>query len=287
MCPHLVHAKLNIVTTTSDLASLAKEVAGDLADVTSIARGDQDPHFLEAKPSFVALLNRADVLIDVGLELEVGWLPVLTDQARNSKIMSGQPGRITATEGIRILEIPTGPVDRSMGDVHPHGNPHYCLDPRNGLIIAHSIMERLQSIDPPHAAVYRKNFDDFSSRFKSKMVAWQGGAQKLKGVLVVAHHRSFSYLFNWLGMELFDVIEPKPGIPPPPAHIVDLIQKIPTAHVKMILAENYYDPKPANELSKKTGVPVLHLPASVGGDKGINSYFDLFDSMLQQMTGAL
>lgn len=281
------YAKLNVVTSTSDLASIASEIAGDLAHVKSIARGDQDPHFLEAKPSYVVLLHQADLLIDIGLDLEIGWLPLLVDQARNPKINTGQLGRMTAAAGLALLEIPTGPVDRSMGDVHSHGNPHYMLDPRNALVVAKNISERLQSIDPEHADHYKKNLQTFSEVLQKKILQWELQAKPFKSMSVVSHHRSFSYFFNWLTINAVDYIEPKPGISPPPSHLLSLIDKVSTSNVKIILVENYYDPRPAKELASKTGVPMLHLPAAVGATDDIKSYIDLFDHLLNEIQGAL
>ncbi|MBI3541333.1 MAG: zinc ABC transporter substrate-binding protein [Deltaproteobacteria bacterium] len=280
-------AKLKVVTTLPDFAALAQEVGGDLIEVTTLARGDQDPHYLEPKPSYALTLNKADLLIDAGLELEVGWLPVLLTQCRNPKIQSGQPGHLTASSGFRILEIPEGRIDRSAGDVHPDGNPHYWLNPNHGLIIAKNIAARLSDLDPANASRYEQNFAAFSTRLKAKISAWEKDLAAFKGKKIVTYHKSFSYFVDWSGLEVVDLIEPKPGIPPSPAHILGLIEKIKAEKIPLIITENYYDPKPSRELSQKTGAKLLLLPTSVGGEAAIKTYDDLFETLVKKILGAL
>ena len=285
--PLTVHAKINIVATIPDLAAIAKEVGGELVNVDSIARREQDPHYLEAKPSYAVKMNKADLLIAVGLELEVGWLPVLMTQSRNPKIQQAAPGHLDASRGIPVIEIPTGKVDRSMGDVHPLGNPHYWLDPRNGLIIAREIADKLSSIDPANQSAYRSNLAAFESRLKSRIAGWQSEAASLRGREIITHHKSFSYFVNWMGIKVVNVIEPKPGIPPPPSHITALIDLIKSRQIRLIVSENYYDPKPSRELGKKTGAAVLNLATSVSGDPLVKTYEDLFDYLVRELKGAL
>jgi len=280
-------AKLKVVTTIPDLAALAQEVGQDLVEVKSIARGDQDPHFLEPKPSYTVLLNRADLVVEVGLQLEIGWLPVLLTQSRNPNIQRGQPGFLSASEGVKILEIPTGPIDRSMGDVHPEGNPHYWLNPHNGLVIAEKIAGRLATLDPTHASTYAAQYENFRKRFSVKIAEWEKETAGLKGVKIITQHKSFSYFTDWTGLVVEGFIEPKPGIPPNPSHLLSLMQLIRDQKIPLIVTENYYDPKPSRELGAKTGVKVLIIPTSVGGEPGINTYEDLFDTLIQRLKGAL
>lgn len=285
--PLSASAKLKVVASIPDLAALAQEVGGDLVEAQSIARGDQDPHYLEPKPSFALMLNRADLLIEAGLELESGWLPVLITQSRNPKIQPGTAGFMNAHDGVKILEIPTGPIDRSMGDVHPDGNPHYWLNPKNGLIIAKKISERLAQLDPPNAARYAENEKAFEQRLTQKITQWEREIVPLKGKKIITHHKSFSYFVDWTGMIMEGLIEPKPGIPPNPNHLLSLIQLIQTTKIPLIITENYYDPKPSKELAEKTGTKVLILPTSVGGEPQIKTYEDLFETLIRKLKGTL
>ncbi|MDO8461684.1 MAG: metal ABC transporter substrate-binding protein [Deltaproteobacteria bacterium] len=285
--PLLAEAKLNVVTTIPDLAALAKEVGQDLVTVESLARGDQDPHFLEPKPSYTVKMNRADLLIEVGLQLEVGWLPVLLTQSRNPKIQPGSTGYLDASQGIAILEIPTGKIDRSQGDVHPDGNPHYWLSPRNGLVIARRIAHKLSEIDPSHASEFEQNLKSFENRLMPKIGEWEKTALAFRGKRVVTQHKSFTYFFDWLGLQTAALIEPKPGIPPSPAYILSLIGLISREKIPCLITENYYDPRPSRELSERTGAKVLILPTSVGGEVGIDSYEKLFDHLVQKLKGVL
>lgn len=287
LLPFTASAKLKVVTTIPDLASLTQEVGGELVEAESLCRGDQDPHYLEPKPSYALLLNRADLLIEVGLELEVGWLPVLLTQARNPNVQPGQPGHLTASEGLKILEIPTGPIDRSQGDIHPFGNPHYWLNPRNGFMIAGRIAEKLSQLDPPHAAVYQKNLGDFQKRLTEKISTWEKELAPFRGKQIVTYHKSFSYFVDWTGLKVADLIEPKPGIPPSPSHILSLIERIRSEKIPLIITENYYDPKPAHELAERTGAKILNLPTSVGGEPSINSYEALFDYLIKKLKEVL
>ncbi len=285
--PLQVHAKLQVVATIPDLASLAESVGGEWVEVKSLARGSQDPHYLEPKPSYAVLLNRADLLIQVGLELEAGWLPVLLTQARNPKIQPGQPGWLNASEGISILEIPTGKIDRSMGDIHPSGNPHYWMRPQNGLIIASHIARRLSELDPAHAADFQKNYSELEWRLKEKIAAWEGQLSAFKSKKIITHHKSFSYFVDWANLTVAGLIEPKPGIPPSPGHILALIKLIQSENIPLIITENYYEPKPARELAAKTGAKYLILPTSVGGDPSVRSYEELFEVLIQKLSEVL
>lgn len=285
--PLSARAKLKVVGSIPDLAALAREVGGDLVETQTIARGDQDPHYLEPKPSFALMLNKADLLIEAGLELESGWLPVLITQSRNPKIQPGQNGFLNAAQELNILEIPTGPVDRSMGDVHPEGNPHYWMNPRNGLVIAKKIAQRLGELDPANASKFTGNYADFEKRLSDRIATWEKEAAPFRGKKVITHHKSFSYFVDWTGLKVEGLIEPKPGIPPNPSHLLSLIQLIQTEKIPLIITENYYDPKPSRELAEKTGAKVLILPTSVGGEPGIRTYEDLFEALIGRLKGAL
>ncbi len=287
LSPLAASAKLKVVTTTTDLAALAKEVGGDLIDVESLARGDQDPHYIEPKPSFAGKMSRADLLIEVGLGLEVGWLPVLLTQSRNQKIQPSAPGHLKASDGIRLLEIPTGAIDRSQGDIHPEGNPHYWLDPRNGLIIAKAITEKLSALDPANAALYQKNFRSFKEDFSKKITLWAKELSPLKGKELVTYHKSLSYFADWAGFNVAGFVEPKPGIPPSPAHILSLIDMIKEKKVPAVITESYYDAKASQQVAEKGSAKLLLIPTSVGGEAGITRYEDLFSAIVKKMKGVL
>lgn len=282
-------AKVRIVTSLPDFAAIAKEIGGDKADVESLAKGYQDPHFVDAKPVYVTRLNRADVLIYNGLDLEVGWLPLLITGARNSNISTpNAPGNVDASRFIvNVLEVPTGPIDRSMGDVHPRGNPHYMLDPRNGLAAARGIKDKLIEIDPGNAAYYEGNYEEFARLLALKIKEWDMELAPYRGTKIVSYHKNLNYFTEWAGFEEVGYIEPKPGIPPMPSHVAGLIKKMEQEHVKLVLASNYYPQKTPKLIADKTGTKFISLPTSVGGEDEINTYFDLFDAIVGDITSAL
>lgn len=277
MMPMNAFAKVKIVASLPVFGAIAQEVGGDRVEITSLAKPGQDPHFLDAKPTYVVALSQADLLLQGGLELEIGWLPVLMTQSHNPKIQKGQVGYLEASKGIRILEIPSA-VDRSMGDVHPEGNPHYWLDPRNGILIASNIAERLGQLDPANASFYQDRFNVFRREFSEKIKTWENIIQKLRGNKMMTYHQSFSYFLDWAKLQSVGQIEPKPGIPPTPSHLLSLIDLLKKDSISFILVEDYYDARPAQELSKKTNVPVLIVPTSSGG-----RYEELFDTLIQKM----
>lgn len=282
-----VFAKTRVVTTTEDLAALAREVGGDLAEVQSIARGYQDPHFVEAKPSYLLRLKRADLFIQVGLELEVAWSGGLLGNARNPKILPGNPGFLDASAGCDILEKPQGAVDRSMGDVHPMGNPHYWLDPSNGLVIARNIARRLSELDSAHAADYEANLQRFEKRLAEKAKEWAGKSAPLKGVRVVAFHRSWPNFAKYFSLQVMNFIEPRPGVPPSAAHVQSLMAQIRSDKIRLILVEPYFDEKLPRKIAAETGAALVILPPSVGAEPEIKTYFDLFDYDLNLLMKAL
>lgn len=282
-------AEVKIVTSIPDFAAIAKEIGGDKVGVESLAKGYQDPHFVDAKPIFISRLNQADLLVYNGLELEVGWLPILITGARNSDIATPTAlGHYNASTSVKnLLEIPTAPVDRSMGDVHPGGNPHYMLNPRNGIPVARGIAARLIRIDPENASYYEENFNNFVSTLKLKISEWETELKPYKGVKVATYHKMWIYFTEWAGFIEAGTVEPKPGIPPSPSHVASLIQRMKREDVKLIIAANYYPQKTPALIARQTGASFLALPSSVQGRDGISTYTELFDAIVGEVTSAL
>jgi zinc/manganese transport system substrate-binding protein len=279
--------KLNVITTTEDLAAITREVGGDHVTVEALARGYQDPHFVEAKPSFILKLQKADVLVLVGRELEIGWLPPLIQQSRNSKIQVGAAGYLDASLQATILEIPTGQVTRAMGDVHPLGNPHYWMDPENGKRVGKEIADKLSELRPNDKAFYQQKLADFTSRLDTAEKRWLAEMAPYKGTKVVTYHRSFPNFAERFGLDIIGYVEPKPGIPPSPQHTLDLINEMKRQNVKVMLIEPYFDLKTPNAIGRDTGAQVLVMPPSVGGVKEITDYFALFDYDVKLLTDAI
>ncbi len=279
--------KLNVSATTEDLASIGREVGGDRIAIEALARGYQDPHFVEAKPSFILKLQRADVLIAVGRELEIGWLPPLTQQSRNSKIQPGADGYLDASLNAQILEIPTGQVTRAMGDVHPLGNPHYWMDPENGKRIAKEIADKLSQLRPGDRAYFDQRLSDFTARLDTAEKRWTAQMAPYKGTKVVTYHRSFPNFADRFGLDIVGYVEPRPGIPPTPQHTLDLINEMKRQNVKLVLVEPYFDLKTPNAIGRETGAQVLVMPPSVGGTKEVTDYFKLFDYDISLLIDAI
>ncbi|OFW03885.1 MAG: hypothetical protein A3G20_02455 [Acidobacteria bacterium RIFCSPLOWO2_12_FULL_59_11] len=278
---------LNIMTTTEDLASLAREVGGEHVKVESIARGYQDPHFVEAKPSFLLKLQKADILVLVGLQLEIGWLPPLITQSRNPRIQVGAPGYLDASSVAEILEKPTGEVTRAMGDVHPSGNPHYWLDPENGRRIAQAIAQKLAELDRDDAAYFEQRFQDFDRRLSDAVKRWEQETAFLKGTKVITYHRSWPNFAQRFGLQVVGYVEPKPGIPPSPSHTLEVIKQIKQDKVPLILVEPYFDEKTPKAIANQSGAKLVVLLPSVGGVPEVKSYFDLFDFDIRLLKTAL
>jgi len=285
--PAFAQGKLNVITTTEDLASIAREVGGDRINVESIARGYQDPHFVEAKPSFILKLQKADLLIAVGRELEIGWLPPLITQSRNAKIQPGANGYLDASLGAQILEIPTGLITRAMGDVHPIGNPHYWLDPENGKRIGKEIADKLGEIRPNDRGFFQEQLAGFTSRLDVAAKRWLAQMAPYKGTKVVTYHRSFPNFAERFGLNIVGYVEPRPGIPPTPQHTLDLINEMKRQNVKLVLVEPYFDMKTPNAIGRDTGAQVLVMPPSVGGNKEVPDYFKLFDYDINLLIDAI
>jgi len=270
-------SKLNVVTSTQDLAAISREVGGDHINVDSIAKGYQDPHFVEPKPSFLLKLMKADLLEVVGLELEIGWLPPLITQSRNSKIQVGANGYLDVSRACEILEIPTGQVTRAMGDVHPLGNPHYWLDPENGRRMAKAIAQKFSELRPEDASYFTEHEADFERRLTEAEKRWDAQMAAYHGRKVITYHRSWPNFAKRFNLDVIGYVEPKPGIPPTPSHTLEVINTMKREGVKLILVEPYFDLRTPNSIVNAVGGEVLVLLPSVGGVKEVNTYFELFD----------
>jgi ABC-type Zn uptake system ZnuABC Zn-binding protein ZnuA len=279
--------KLKVVTTTEDLASLTREVGGDRVEVASIGKGYQDPHFIEPKPSFLLLLKNADLLVVVGLELEIGWLPPLLDQSRNNNVRPGQAGYLDVSQGVEILERPTGAVNRSMGDVHPSGNPHYWLDPANAVRMAIQIRNRLAQLRPADAGYFDQRLNDFKLRINEANKRWLAALAPYKGTKIITYHSSWPNFIRHFGLDVVGFVEPKPGIPPSPSHTLDLINLMKAQKVKVILMEPYFDRKTPDFIAERSGAQVVVMYPSVGGAPGLDDYLKLFDRNIADLIKAL
>jgi ABC-type Zn uptake system ZnuABC Zn-binding protein ZnuA len=314
-------ASVKIVASTPDFASIAKEIGGDLVEVISIARGYEDFHHIMAKPSYILKANRADLWIETGMELEIGWSPLILAGSRNPDILVGSAGYLDCSTHVRKLEIPTV-IDRSLGDIHPAGNPHYILDPFNGRLIAGDIAEKLSSLDPSQSAIYEKNLDSFKKRLDEKMFGkaltastdgdtlwkmsddgtldqyceknniqpdgntWYSRMKPCKGQQYIAYHKHWNYFNNRFGIKTIEYLEPKPGIPPTPSHLMKVMDIIKNNHIKLIVQAVYENPRASEFLNEKTGVRVLILSPAVGGIQKVETYLDLFDHLTEAFSSA-
>jgi len=280
-------ATMKVVTSLQDFSSIAEAVGGPRVEVFALAKGYQDPHFVEPKPSFILKLSKADLLIVAGLELEIGYLPPLIDQSRNEKIRPGGPGYLDASAGCDILERPTGTVTRAMGDVHPFGNPHYWLDPDNGRVIARAIAARLTQLDPPGASTYAANLAAFEAKLTEGQKRWDAALGPYAGAEVVTYHNSWPNFLKHFKLVAAGYIEPKPGVPPSPAHVVELINLMIEKKIPVILIEPYFDQKTPKSVAEKTGATLLTFIPSVGGVPEAKDYISLFDYDVKLLAGAL
>ncbi|HTI43330.1 MAG TPA: metal ABC transporter substrate-binding protein [Vicinamibacterales bacterium] len=278
--------KLNVVSTTEDLGSLAREIGGDKVSVTALAKGYQDPHFVDPKPSFILAVSRADVLIVVGRELEIGWLPPLLTSSRNAKIQPGANGYLDASLNVKILEIPTGQITRAMGDVHPLGNPHYWLEPGNGRKIAQAIRDKLSQLSPGNASYFAQRYSDFDTRLAAAEKRWDAALAPFKGTKLVTFHRSWPNFMERWGLDVIGYVEPKPGIPPTPQHTLEVIDAMKREGAKLIVVEPYFDLKTPQSIATQVGGKVLVLAPSVGGTKEATDYIALFDYDVNQLAAA-
>jgi zinc/manganese transport system substrate-binding protein len=280
------HAKLNIIATTGDIGAVAREVGGNLVKVTVLARPTEDPHFVDAKPSFLVHMSRADLLIDGGAELEAAWLSPLVDGSRNQKIQRGAPGRLGASQGVALMEVPAT-LDRSQGDIHAAGNPHYLTDPVNAKIVAGNISAKLCQLDPKNAEKYQKNTREFQARIDAKLKEWEQALAPYKGQHIVAYHDSWPYFARRFGFVLDLFLEPKPGIPPTPAHLESVIDAMRKDHVKVIICEPYLNRKTAEKVAGETGATVVEASQFPGAIKGVkDDYISLIDYIVNSMAAA-
>ena len=279
-------AQLKVVATTPDLASVAREIGGDKVNVVALAKPTEDPHFVDAKPSFIVTLNRADALIEGGAELELGWLPPLLENSRNSRVAAGAPGRIVASEGIRLLEIPTS-FDRSKGDIHSLGNPHFMVDPAAAKVVARNVATHFAQLDPKNAATYNANLARFNSRLDAKLAEWQKELAPYRGAKIVTYHRDFIYFAQRFGLSIVDELEPKPGIAPSPAHLAQVIGEMKRDNAKIILVQPFQNRKTAETVARQTGATVIDAPQQPGAASNTSSYFDNMDNLVRAIARAL
>ncbi|MEY2510337.1 MAG: zinc/manganese transport system substrate-binding protein [Verrucomicrobiota bacterium] len=280
------HAKLKVVATLPDLASLAREVGGDKVEVSAMAKPTEDSHFVDARPSFVVQLRDADVLIDGGAELEIGWLPPLLQNARNPKIEVGKPGRVQASQGVRLMNIPTT-ATRAAGDVHSLGNPHFVVDPIIAKTVALHIAQAFSALDAPNAAAYDTNYKKFEATINTKLQEWGAAMLPFKGQSVVAYHDSWVYFAHRFGLNIDTFLEPKPGIPPSPSHLAEVIEKMKAQKIKAIIVEPFHDRKIAEKVASSTGAKVVDFTQYPGGLPNTDTYVKLIDRLVANLTAAL
>ena len=279
-------ARINVVCTLPDFASLARAVGEDKVDVTSMAKPTEDPHFVDARPSFVVQLRTADVLIDGGAELELGWLPPLLQNARNPKIEVGKPGRVQASQGIRLMNVPTN-VTRAAGDVHALGNPHFMTDPIIAKAVAQHIAQSFAAVDPPNAAFYDANYKKFEATINAKLQEWGAALLPFKGQHVVAYHDSWVYFAHRFGLNIDVFLEPKPGIPPSPSHLAEVIEQIKAQKIKAIIVEPFHDRKIAEKVAGATGAKVVDFAQYPGALPNTDTYVKLIDALVSRLATAL
>ena len=313
--------KLRVVTTTTDMAAIVRAIGGDKVEVTAIATGREDPHFIAAKPSYMMAARKADLWVRVGLELEIGYEELILDGSRNAGIRIGTPGHLDASEGVLRLEVPTQKIDRSMGDIHPLGNPHYWIDPLNGRIVAKSIGKRLCRLAPEHADYFDERTESFQRQLDERMfgrelVAKIGGSKLwallLKGRLeqlleepgqpalggwlvamrlyagkrIITYHRSWSYFAHRFGLEVADELEPKPGIPPSPGHVADVVKRVKDEGIEVLLMEPFYSRKAPDLVASQTGISIVECANCVGGQPEVTDYLTMIDNVVNRVSAA-
>lgn len=272
-------AMLKVITTTEDLASITKSLGSELVEVTFLARGTQDPHFLEAKPSYMVKVSRADIIISVGLALESGWLPLIVQGARRPDLLPGNKGYIEASAAVTPIEV-NAAADRSQGDVHPQGNPHFMADPQRAMDVAVFIANKLAEADPANAEKYRRNSKQYVERIQKRITEWKKRLAKYHGTKVIGYHKTFNYFFKFFDLNVVGFLEPKPGIPPGAQHVLELTEKAKSEKVKLVMIENFFDPKPANVLTEQSGAKLVVLPAYVGGSETSTSYENWMEELV-------
>jgi zinc/manganese transport system substrate-binding protein len=283
----IAQAKLNVVATTADLGSIAAAIGGDKIELTTLGKPTEDPHFVDAKPSFIVKLNHADVVVEGGAELEIGWLPALLDQARNEKIVMGAPGHVACNQGVPMLDVPTT-LDRSRGDIHAAGNPHYIIAPSNAKIVAQNITDGFCQNDPKSCDVYRANLKKFTDDLDAKLAEWQKTIAPFKGQSIVAYHDSWPYFGKEFGLKIDLYLEPKPGVPPTPTHLVEVIMKMKEDKAHVIIVDPYLNRRTAETVAAKTGATVVDVTQFPGGIKGTEGgYIALMDYLVNSIAKAL
>jgi zinc/manganese transport system substrate-binding protein len=280
-------AAVDVVTTTEGLAAVVREVGGDRVKVTALSRGIQDPHFVDANPSLAVKLRNADLLVDVGMDLEIGWLPPLVMQSRNSAIQPGGARRLTAALVVPPMDVPAGPVDRGQGDIHPAGNPHFLSDPRRVQLVAAAIAAKLSELDPGGGATYQSRLQAFRARVEAAEKGWKAQFAPFAGRSVITQHRTLTYLLDWAGLKAAGYMEPKPGVSPPPSHVAGLAATVKAAGVKGVLVENYYDRRSADQLRDLSGVKVIVIPGDVGGTKDASDWVSYVDALVKALVQAV
>lgn len=279
-------SKIRVVTTLTDLKSITEIVGGDNVDVFAIATGFQNPHFVDPKPSYILKLAKADMFVTIGLDLEIGWVPPLLNSARNANILKGSPGYVDASINIPLLQVPTS-INRGEGDIHIYGNPHYWLDPANGKIVAQNIVEGLVRLDGANEAYYRENLKKFDETIDQKITGWSARMAPFKGTKVIAYHNEWAYFEQRFGLDIVDFLEPKPGIPPTPSQLAKVINEMKRDHMKIIITSPYFTTESADLVARNVNGKVVTLATSVGADKSIKTYFDLFDYDIGRIVDAL
>jgi zinc/manganese transport system substrate-binding protein len=279
-------ARLNVVATTPDLGALARAIGGDQVEVKVLAKPTEDPHFVDAKPSHIVTLNRADVLIEGGAELELGWLPPLMESARNSKIASGARGRIVASQGIEMIEVPAT-FDRSKGDIHALGNPHFLIDPVRAKAVATHVAEQLAKVQPASADVFMSNLKAFNAALDAKYAEWQKQLEPFKGAKIVTYHRDFVYLAERFNLSVLETLEPKPGIAPSPSHLAQVISAMRNEKARVILVQPYQNRKTAETVARQTSAVVLDTPQQPGAVPGTDTYLQMMDHLIQTIVNGL
>jgi zinc/manganese transport system substrate-binding protein len=279
-------ANIKVVATLPDLASLAREIGGDKAEVSAMAKPTEDSHFVDARPSFVVQLRSADVLIDGGAELELGWLPPLLQNARNPKLEAGKPGRVQASQGVRLMNVPAN-VTRAAGDVHALGNPHFMTDPIIAKTVALHIAQSFAAVDPPNAAFYDANYKKFEAAINARLQEWGAAMLPFKGQSVVAYHDSWVYFAHRFGLNIDIFLEPKPGIPPSPSHLAEVIEKMKAQKIKAIIVEPFHDRKIAEKVASSTGAKVVDFAQYPGAFPGTETYVKLIDRLVASLSAAL
>ncbi len=280
------HAELNVVATVPDLAAIAREIGGSSVSVVSLAAPTQDPHFVDAKPNLALKLAKADLLVHVGLELEVGWLPTLIVGSRNAAIQSGAKGNLDCSKFVELLDVPTQKIERAMGDIHPGGNPHYLYDPRRAMAVASGIAAKLQEVDPAHATQFASGLEAFRKNLGAKIEAWTKRMEPWRGARIVTYHKSFVYVENWLGLQTVEHVEPKPGIPPSPQHVLAVIQSAKSNGAKLLIQESYYPARTSQTIAEKAGLKVVAVTAGANVEAD-QTYAERIEAMVGAMESAL